>query len=86
MLTDGQRIALGSLIFMFLFTFLWIFFIHNRHTGHNCKFIIHDSHNVDYCAREYEPAGPNCIEFYDLKEQRKTVICGSYTINTKRFY
>jgi len=85
MITDGQRIALGTLIFIFLFTLLWIFVIHNKHTGHNCKFIIYDSHNVDYCTQDYRAIGSNCIEFYDLKEQHKTVICGSYTINTKRF-
>ena len=79
-MTDRQRLILGSIIFILLFSVLWIFIVHNEHKGHNCKFIIYDSHNVKYCTSDYKAIGPNCIEFFDFNRHNETVICGSFTI------
>ena len=79
-MTDRQRITLGSIIFILLFSVMWIFVFHNEHKGHNCKFIIYDSHNVRYCAKDYIQSGPNCIQFYDCRHNREAIICGSFTI------
>jgi hypothetical protein len=79
-MTDRQRITLGSIIFLILFSIMWIFIFHNEHKGHNCKFVIYDSHNVKYCTSDYKAAGPNCIQFYDQRHNGETIICGSFII------
>lgn len=82
-MTTGQKISV-FIFFLILISVPMFFIFHNEHRGHNCKFIIYDSHNVKHCTNDYESAGPNCIQFYDQQHNGETVICGSFTITHRK--